>query len=441
MKRSQLDKKDVPDVPGVYFFKKGRRILYIGKATSVRDRLRSYFRLEVHDSRGPHIAKMVDEASNVTWRTTDSVLEALILEAHLIKQYQPPYNTEQKDNKSFNYVVITDERWPRVLTVRGRELDKIRSGEVPAPVTKTGKPSQSQSVTTILSRTSIKKMFGPFTSGGALQEALKIVRKIFPYRDRKCVPAEEQRSPNTPKPCFSRQVGLCPGVCTGEIERREYLRYIRNITLFFEGKKNQLLKKLEREMNTAARNQDFEHAARVRNMIYSLNHINDTAMLTRDFLAETGAAPSDDIVRIEAYDVAHLAGTSQVGVMTVFEDGQANKNEYRKFTVKQQIGGDDIGSLTEILERRLGHPEWRLPHVIVVDGARAHKNVAERILAQYGIEAPVVAVKKDERHKPQELIGRKEVIDHHKSTILAANNEAHRFAIEFHRKKYRSFHS
>ena len=435
MEHTQVQNKKLTDEPGVYFFKKGRQVLYIGKATSLRDRVRSYFRKELTETRGQHIAHMVDEATNVTWRTTDSVLEALILEAHLIKQYQPTYNTKDRDNKSFNYVVITEETWPRVMTVRGRELDKIYAGEIAPLRTKSGKPSQSQSTMTILSSTPIKKVFGPFTSGGALQEALKLIRKIFPYRDRKCTPADEQRG--TPKPCFSRQVGLCPGVCTGEISRQEYLRLVRNITLFFEGKKGQLLATLEKEMNNAARDERFEDAAHIRNMIYALNHINDTAMLTRDFLAESGAAPSAELFRIEAYDVAHFAGTSQVGVMTVFEDGDANTSEYRTFRIKKQIGGDDVNSLKEIIERRAGHPEWRLPNVIVVDGAQAQKNAAERVLAERGLEVPVIAVRKDERHNPRDLIGPEAIIREHRDEILKANQEAHRFAIEYHRRTAR----
>ncbi|MEX1026390.1 MAG: GIY-YIG nuclease family protein [Candidatus Paceibacterota bacterium] len=434
MKRSDLTNKKLPDAPGVYFFKHSRQILYIGKATSLRDRVRSYFTGDIELTRGQRIRRMTEEATNVTYQSTDSVIEALVLEAALIKQYQPLYNVREKDNKSFTYVVITDEEYPRVLTVRGRELDhamKVQASRDSRP----GPQSRSTSVATILRQTPIKKTFGPFTSGRSLQEALKIIRRIFPYRDRKCIPAGQQKDPDNPRPCFNRQLGLCPGVCTGEIPRRDYQRHIRNIVLFFEGKKRQLVKKLETEMNRAAQQRAFEHAATLKNQLYALTHINETALLTRDFLAEPKAG--EKLYRVEAYDVAHLAGSAHVGVMTVVEDGAANTDEYRKFLIRGQDGANDTKALREILSRRLTHPEWRMPQLIVVDGGKAQKNAAERLLTDVGVSIPVVAVVKDERHKPRDLIGDARIIKRHQDMVLLANSESHRYAISFHRRRLR----
>ena len=435
MVKDEIDKKTLPDEPGVYFFKKGRRILYIGKATSLRSRVRSYFRDDLDETRSPLIRQMVNDATNLTWQVTDSVLEALVLEAHLIKQYQPPYNTREKDNKSFHYVVITGERWPRLVTVRGHDLAKLRSGEIEPVTTAGGKPSRSRSAMTILSRTPIKKVFGPFTSGSALEEALKLIRKIFPYRDRKCTPADEQSG--APKPCFNYQIGLCPGVCVNSIERREYLRLIRNITLFFEGRKSKLLNTLTKEMDQAAKRQEFEHAADLRKAIYALNHINDVALLKRDLLDEPDQA-DNAAYRIEAYDVAHLAGEALVGVMTAVVNGEVSTDAYRKFSIRSGIGVDDTGALQEVLHRRLKHTEWPYPDLIVVDGAKAQKNAAERTLREQGVQIPVVAVTKDERHKPREILASTDrLVNDHKQSILLANSEAHRFAIEYHRKQMR----
>ena len=183
MERINLSKFKLPDSPGVYFFKKGRAVLYIGKATSLRDRVRSYFASDIVSTRGESIARMVNEATSVAHKKTDSVLEALILEANLIKSHQPPYNAISKDNKSFNYVVITKEDFPRVMTMRGRELGELNL-----------KPNTSN----------LKAVFGPFPQGSVLREALKIVRKIFPFSDN-C-------RPNQGKSCFNAQIGLCPGV-------------------------------------------------------------------------------------------------------------------------------------------------------------------------------------------------------------------------------------
>ena len=167
MKYQDLKTKKIPQAPGVYFFiGAGGKILYIGKATSLRDRVRSYFVADVINTRGPQIVSMVEKSKTVRFKKTDSVLEALILEAELIRKYKPTYNTKEKDNKSFNHIVITDEVFPRVLIVRGRELKKT----LHAP------------------RFKIKDSFGPFPRGGVLKDAIKIIRKIFPFRDT-CLPA------------------------------------------------------------------------------------------------------------------------------------------------------------------------------------------------------------------------------------------------------------
>ena len=167
MTQEQLKKLKLPDTPGIYIFRDSRKkILYIGKATSLRDRVRSYFTSDLLKTRSPLIATMVARASSITWTETSSVLEALILEASLIKKHQPPANTDEKDNKSFNYLVVTREGFPRILIVRGRILHD----------------------TSIKKDFVVKTLFGPFPHGGQLRGALKIVRNIFPFRDT-CVPA------------------------------------------------------------------------------------------------------------------------------------------------------------------------------------------------------------------------------------------------------------
>src|SRR3989344_2275170 len=205
MQRDHLKKSKLPDEPGVYMFKKGKKILYIGKAASLRDRVRSYFSSDLGKGRAPTIVKMVEDADSVDWQTTDSVLEPLIVEANLIKRHQPPANVDEKDNKSFNYVVITKESppaggFPRVLIVRGRELFQNWK------------------------KADIKYLFGPFPGGLSLKEALKIVRKIFPFRD-KCLPCVAlAKQGKFCRPCFNRQIGLCPGVCSGEMSQEEYAK-------------------------------------------------------------------------------------------------------------------------------------------------------------------------------------------------------------------------
>lgn len=411
----------LPDYPGVYIFRGPRReVFYIGKATSLKSRVASYFRRDLIATRGPILVGMVEVAKSVDFIETDSVLEALILEASLIKKHQPTYNTKEKDNKSFNYVVIKNDDFPRVITMRGRNLE--------------ARPPSD-----------IKYSFGPFPQGSVLREALAIVRKIFPFRD-KCSPAYlfNQNSkvgdkslqkrlagkPNSGKPCFNAQIGLCPGVCAGAITKTEYAKTIRRIKLFFEGKKKTLVSGLERDMKKAAKNQKFEEAGRIKRMIFALNHIQDVALLKADF-----SLTRSDLVRlrIEAYDVAHISGTNVVGVMVVVEDNEPKKSDYRKFKIKTSAN-DDNASLREILERRFNHPEWPMPKLIVVDGGKAQVNTAEKALKEWGIGIPVVGVVKDEHHKPKGFLGDKTVIESRDRSILLANSEAHRFAIGFHRQ-------
>lgn len=400
--------KNIPDAPGVYFFlDKRKKVLYIGKATSLRDRMRSYFAQDIAQVRSTLIAKMVAQASSIDWRQTESVLEALLLEGSLIHAYKPKANTDSKDDKTYNHVVVTKEEYPRVLVVRGKNLTR----EFPA---------KTRAYT-----------FGPFPHGLQLQAAMKLIRKIFPYRTR-CEPSAGPRGQG--KRCFDAQIGLCPGVCTGEIGKAEYRRIIQHIVLLFKGKKKQLLKELEREMKAAAKEENFEEAKRLLRQIEALRHIEDVSLIKDEFRDQAHAGRA---VRIEAYDVAHLRGASAVGVMTVVEDGVAKKSDYRKFNIKSAKGGDDVAALKEVLSRRLGHEEWPLPRVIAVDGAAAQMRGAEDALSKYGLSIPVIGVVKDEKHRPRELRGSAGVVQGREKDILLANAEAHRFAIGFHRKKSR----
>jgi excinuclease ABC subunit C len=400
----------MPDAPGVYFFlDKQKKVLYIGKATSLRDRVRSYFASDLNETRGPWIVTMIEKAKSIDWRQTDSVLEALILEANLIHNYKPAHNTDLKDDKSWNYVVITKEDFPRVLLVRGKELALKNSLK-------------------------LLHTFGPFPHGMQLKEAMRIIRKIFPYRDT-CISAPEMiKLGKKPKACFNHHIGLCPGVCSGDISKTEYRKIVRRISLLFQGKKSELVRSLQRDMKTLAKEERFEEAGILRKQLFALQHIQDVSLIKDEYRSPTSSIGS---TRIEAYDIAHLQGSANVGVMTVVEDGMAQKNEYRKFRIRSAKAGDDVGALREVLSRRLGHDEWPMPRIIAVDGAAAQINAALHVLKEYGIGIPVVGVVKDEKHRPREIRGDRELIKGRERDILLANAEAHRFAITYHRKKSR----
>ncbi len=417
--------KKLPNSPGVYIFRGQKRvILYIGKATSLRTRVASYFRRDLLQTRGPIIVGMVDVAKDVDFVETDSVLEALILEAHLIKKHQPQYNTKEKSNKSFNYVVITKEKFPRVIIMRARELSHVES-----------RPPREPRNPLSTFHFELSTTYGPFPQGTVLREALSIVRKIFPFRD-KCKPVFAASKRLTrhdfakSKPCFYAQIGLCPGVCAGKMSRTEYAKTIQRIKLFFEGKKPALLRSLAKDMKQSAKELKFEEALRLKKTIFALNHIQDVALLKHDFNPERPGL--SETFRVEAYDVAHISGTNVVGVMVVLEDGEVKKSDYRKFKIKTSTN-DDNASLREVLERRFNHPEWPMPNLIVVDGGKAQVNTAEKVLAERGLKISVVGVVKDEHHRAREIVGDKASRMAHERTILLANSEAHRFAISYHR--------
>ncbi|MCB9811875.1 GIY-YIG nuclease family protein [Candidatus Nomurabacteria bacterium] len=404
MTKEALAKKKLPDASGVYFFLGARKeILYIGKATSLKNRVRSYFATDVAEKRSELIEKMVAEAKSIDWTVTDSVLEALILETNLIRTHKPRYNTISKDDKSYNHLIITNEEWPRVLVVRGKDL------------------------TEQYNERDIKYHFGPFTSGTLFREALKIVRRLFKFYDTKDPVGSQKSKLSRGTIDFNRQIGLYPD----EASKQKYATTIRHIRLFFEGKKATVIKELEKEMLTHAKHERFEDAEVCKRRIFALEHIQDIALIKN----ELKLYRDEKRARIEAYDIAHMAGADMVGVMTVLEGGEVIKSDYRKFKIQTVTASNDTAALREVLERRLGHPEWPLPQLMVVDGSTAQKNVAEKVLKAHHMLIPVVAVTKDEHHKPKAIKGSSRLVKQFQNEILLANAEAHRFAIGYHTKK------
>ena len=399
-------KNTLPEYPGVYFFLDVEgNILYVGKATSLRDRVKSNFVQDMLETRGPKIELMMPKIVSIAYHKTDSTLEALLLESELIKELQPPYNTDAKDDKSYNQVVITKEDFPRVLVVRSRD---IAQGKFTLP---------------------ILESFGPFPQGGGLREAMKIIRRLFPFRD-KCVPYEElsESQQKKARPCFSAQIGLCPGVCIGKIEKKAYQESLRHLKLFFRGKKQTLMKELEKKMLTLAGELRFEEANEVKKLLFGLQHIQDIALVKHD-------QNETERQRIEAYDVAHLQGSASVGVMTVVQNSRVQPSEYRQFKLRAKHNGNDLSALEEILRRRFAHPEWPFPEVVVIDGGETHRLTAERILSEIGLSIPVLSVVKDERHRPREVLGISALAERFKKQAFLVNHEAHRFAVTFHRKR------
>lgn len=395
MQRSELAKLNIPKEPGVYFFKQGKDILYIGKATSLRDRVRSYFANDIIHTRGSRILDMVALADGVEFETTDTVLEALIKEAGLIKRYEPKYNIKEKDNKSYSFVCITKDALPKIVIERGRSISFKGDG-------------------------AYDEVYGPFPSLSKLFIAMKIIRRIFPFVTDK-----------TGSKLYA-QIGLEPDMNKDNF-LEIYKKNIRNIKLFFQGKKSALIKTLTKEMMEYARKLQFERAAQVRQQIFALEHINDVALIDDGPTAVAGTHG----FRVEAYDVAHMKGTNSVGVMTVMENGSVAKSQYRKFILRNTPKGDDLRGLVEIMTRRFKHAEWPAPDLVVIDGGKTHLKTAESALKALHINAKVVSVVKDDKHKARDVLGDSEVTKTHKKDIILINSEAHRFAIDFYRNKHR----
>ncbi len=411
MQKDNPSVRSLPASPGVYLFMGGRReVLYVGKATSLRDRVRSYFAPDLVATRGVHIRDMVEKAHRVDYRVTDSVLEALVLEAHLIKELKPHYNTRDKDDKSFNYLVITtNEVWPRLLTVRGKDLVhtlEILVGDSPRKVP--------------------LPVYGPFVHAGQFKDALRLIRRIFPYFDTR-EPVDVLMARNDKKLSFNQSIGVYPPAHT---DARTYKKTIRHIRMFFEGRKKQLMHSLERAMHAAAEVHAFEEAGEYKRQLFALRHIEDVSLIRSEQTYQKGSP-----MRIEAYDVAHLKGSNMVGVCVVVEDGAPVKAAYRTFNIRDITAADDTAALSQVLTRRLVHTEWMLPRLIVVDGSTAQLNAARKVLDEFGYSIPVVAVTKDEHHRPKSIRGDPSLRNTHRTAILLANSEAHRFSLSRHRRK------
>jgi len=379
--------QDLPETPGVYLMKNDSgRILYVGKAANLKRRVSSYF-LRVQDSR---ISKLVSEIRSIETLRTDTALEALLLESRLIKKIKPPFNIKDKDNKSFLYIEITKEYFPRVHLVRATEKEQgVR--------------------------------YGPFISGSAARIALDILRHSFPWSIHEKIPQA--------RPCLDYELGLCPGTCDEKISRHDYLKIIRQFKKFLIGKKDEVITELRREMEKHSQSDSFEEAAKVRNRLFALQHIRDTALILKE-----SAADSKEQLRhrIEGYDISNISGTSAVGSMVVFNGSEPDKKSYRKFRIKSVKGANDIAMLKEVLRRRLRRA-WQLPGLIVVDGGKQQLHAAQSMLKLFKIEIPLVSIAKGPDRKRNDIHG---VLPSWTSSeaIERVRDEAHRFAVNYHRK-------
>jgi len=363
-----------PKKPGVYFWlnKKGE-VLYVGRATILKNRLNQYLQKNI----SARISEMIEQAVDVRYQETDTLLEAIILEATNIKKLWPKYNIVDRDDRSFIYLVIPKINFSKPLIVRGTDLKKFPNSRA--------------------------KIFGPYQSFYLLQNALRLIRQIFPYGNCK---------PHQGKACFDYQIGLCPGGCIDKISAQDYQKNIDNICLLLSGAKKRLINKLIKD-NPAK--------------IKALRHIQDVSLLTReDNLGE------QKINRLEGYDISHHSGKESYGSMVVFENGEAAKNEYRLFKIKEAPGADDERALSEVLLRRFKHTEWPSPDIIMIDGGAPQISFLNKVFQNNNINIPLVGISKFGGDKlvftPKTKKELKDLAENIKPTLLKLREEAHRFA-------------
>jgi len=433
MRLEDIKKLDIPQKPGCYFFYNSQgQVIYIGKASNLRSRVLSYWRQSANHT--PAKEYMVSQVARVDWGEVDSEIEALLLEANLIKKHQPPFNVVLRDDKRFAYIkVSTEDEVPGVFVTR----TLTRSG----------------------------RFFGPFTSTTAVRETLKAIRRIWPY----CTERKKKK-----RPCFYYQISRCTGVCGGVISREEYLRrVIRPIILFLEGRKEKVIKDTQKEVKDLkqrlAKTEEGsrehgrllekagEKERQLANMNEVLKHTNILSVSEKyeaDVveLAKVLALPQVP-ERIEGYDISNIFGREAVGSMVVFAGGEPDTNEYRKFKIKLSQGqANDTKMLKEVLERRFRHStkeasdkdRWPLPDLVIVDGGKTQLNTAIRVLKKIQPELPVISVSKGKglrsAQAPDKIFfpGQSKPLELPLSSpalhiIKRVRDEAHRFAIKYHR--------
>lgn len=548
---TEEDLSKLPDQPGVYLMH-GKRdeIIYVGKALSLRHRVRQYFQPS-HDE-GLKKKQMVANIDHFEFIVTDSELEALVLECNLIKEYRPKYNTMLRDDKTYPYIEVTlGEDYPRVLF--SRRMKKNGS-----------------------------KFFGPFTSAGAVHDTVELIQKL--YRVRTC----NQKLPENigkNRPCLNYHIGQCQGPCQGKISREDYRKNIDGVINFLNGTYADTIKDLEAKMLQASADLDFEKAAVYRDLIESVKACAGRQKATqldgedRDIIAMASAAedavvqvffirggkmigrehffinirvddspedmlefflkdyytgtpfiPKEIFVqyelseqslleswlsekkgakvyirtpkkgakeklvelaaknaqmvldqdkekikkeegrtlgamkeiadalglpgasRMEAFDISNISGVNSVGSMVVFEKGKPKRSDYRKFKIKTVIGPNDYASMHEVLTRRFSHgieslqenggviedSFTRFPDIIMMDGGKGQVHIAEQVMKELGLDIPVAGMVKDDHHRTRGLYfkGQEIPIDTHSQGFLMITrlqDEAHRFAIEYHR--------
>lgn len=412
MREQLLQKlKALPAAPGVYFHKgTNGEVIYVGKAAVLKNRVRQYFHNTAKDAK---TQALVHEIADTDWIVVDTEMDALFLESEMIKRYMPKWNILLRDDKTVSYVRIDmKSEVPYISFTRTPQDDKAT-------------------------------YIGPFYGKTAVMNALRILRKVFPYYDK---PYDGKKSLNT-------DLGLTPGIEIGRTTPQEYKKNLRRLRLYLEGGRHKLIDEIEKQMQLAAKEERYEEAAELKRQLYGLKELQKKIVFSdKEFLdisSDQALVDLQNILRlpepprrIEGYDISHQSGTNVVGSMVVFVNGASDRSGYRKFKLHRQKN-DDTANLHEIIERRLKHHEWDFPNLVILDGGSGQVNAVKEMLWQHNIA--VIGRDKSGDHTrnaavriviPEAEGGDRLVLldpsSHIAKLIARIDDEAHRFAITYH---------
>ncbi len=411
MREQLLQKlKTLPNAPGVYFHKNADdEVIYVGKAAVLKNRVRQYFHKTQKD---PKTIALVREIADTDWIVVDTEMDALFLESEMIKRYMPKWNILLRDDKTVSYVRIDmKSEVPYVSFTRTPQDDKAT-------------------------------YIGPFYGKLAVEKALRTLRKVFPYYDK---PYDSKKTLNT-------DLGLTPGIEIGKSTPQEYKKNLRKLILYLEGGRHKLISELEKQMNQAAKAENFEEAAELRQQLFGLKELQKKIVFSdKEFLDISSDQALVDLQmmlhlpepprRIEGYDISHQSGTNVVGSMVVFVNGASDRSEYRKFKLHHQKN-DDTKNLHEVIERRLKHQEWPYPELVILDGGVGQVNAVKDMLGEHNIA--VIGRDKSGDHTRNAEVrvivpqadGYRTLLlppsSHISKLIARIDDEAHRFAITYH---------
>jgi len=367
----------LPKTPGVYFHKNAEgQIIYVGKAAVLRNRVRQYF--QESRFRDTKTDLLVSEIDDVDWIEVDSEVDALFLEAEMVRRYMPRYNILLRDDKSSCYIRISFKERAPLVSVTRRPYDDGAD------------------------------YYGPFLQSGPVRKALRYLRKAFPYSTHTTLPG---------RACLDYHIGLCPGPETDDYDRSLYLKNLKRLVAYIKGSQNKVIGELEKEMQRASKAHSFEQAANFRNKLLALRSLRAQVLFgdkeALDLSKDHALADMMDLFkltsaprRIEGFDISHMSGTDTVASMVVFVNGVADKRNYRKFKMRIP-GNDDFAHMNEVILRRLSEKNvssWGLPSIMLIDGGKGQLGAAIAARDQLGLKVPMIGLAK----KYEEIVVHKE---------------------------------